>query len=208
MTCHVLLQVIFLTQGSNPGLPCCRQVLYHLSHQGSPGRNMVDCSWVIVRHWVHISLSHNILGVQDFYLQEKGPTQLWAPLAFLSHLWGEGIPEALLKMTAQRQQVLGRTELIVGPQIFLSLQWDCVWCIFSYFGQVWLCNPTDCSLPGSSVHGVFLARILEWVAIPSARGSSWSRDLSHISCVSCIAEFLTAEPLGKPQWGYLPINSS
>ena len=35
MDCHFLLQGIFLTQGSNPGLPHCRQTLYHLSHQGS-----------------------------------------------------------------------------------------------------------------------------------------------------------------------------
>ena len=34
--CHALLQGIFPTQGSNPGLPCCRQILYHLSQQGSP----------------------------------------------------------------------------------------------------------------------------------------------------------------------------
>ena len=34
--CYVLLQGIFPTQGSNPGLPHCRQILYHLSHQGSP----------------------------------------------------------------------------------------------------------------------------------------------------------------------------
>ena len=34
--CHALLQAIFPTQGSNPGLPYCRQSLYHLSHQGSP----------------------------------------------------------------------------------------------------------------------------------------------------------------------------
>ena len=34
--CPALLQRIFLTQGSNPGLPRCRQILYHLSHQGSP----------------------------------------------------------------------------------------------------------------------------------------------------------------------------
>ena len=35
--CHALLQKIFRTQGSNPGLPHCRQILYHMSHQGSPG---------------------------------------------------------------------------------------------------------------------------------------------------------------------------
>ena len=44
-----------------------------------------------------------------------------------------------------------------------------------------LCNPMDCSLPGSSVHGILQARILEWVAMPSSRGSSWPRDWTHIS---------------------------
>ena len=39
-----------------------------------------------------------------------------------------------------------------------------------------LCNPMDCSPPGSSVHGIFQARILEWVAIFSSRGSSQPRD--------------------------------
>ena len=38
-----------------------------------------------------------------------------------------------------------------------------------------LCNPVDCSLPGSSVHGILQARILEWVAIPFSRGASQSR---------------------------------
>ena len=36
VSCQALLQGIFPTQGSNPGLPCCRQIVYHLSHQGSP----------------------------------------------------------------------------------------------------------------------------------------------------------------------------
>ena len=35
-----------------------------------------------------------------------------------------------------------------------------------------LCDPTDCSLPGSSVHGILQARILEWVVIPFSKGSS------------------------------------
>ena len=43
----------------------------------------------------------------------------------------------------------------------------------------------DCSLPGSSVHGISEARILEWVAKPSSRGLSWPRDPSRISSVSC-----------------------
>ena len=69
-----------------------------------------------------------------------------------------------------------------------------------------LCDPKDCSLPDSSVHGILQARTLEWVAISSSRGSSPSRDRTHISCVSCILEgrFFTAVPPGKPvtwEWG-------
>ena len=50
-----------------------------------------------------------------------------------------------------------------------------------------LCNPMDYSLPGSSVHGIFQARILEWVAVPSSRGSSWPRDWTHASYISALA---------------------
>ena len=50
-----------------------------------------------------------------------------------------------------------------------------------------LCIPLDSSLPGSSVLGIFLARILDWVAISYSRGSSQPRDQSWVSCVSCNA---------------------
>ena len=46
-----------------------------------------------------------------------------------------------------------------------------------------LCNPIDCSLPGSSVHRIFQARILEWVAISFSRGSSLPRDRTLVSCI-------------------------
>ena len=41
----------------------------------------------------------------------------------------------------------------------------------------------DCGLPGFSVHGIFQARILEWVAISFSRGSSRLRDQTHVSCM-------------------------
>ena len=41
----------------------------------------------------------------------------------------------------------------------------------------------DCSLPGSSIHGIFQARVLEWVAISFSRGSSWPRDWIQVSCI-------------------------
>ena len=47
-----------------------------------------------------------------------------------------------------------------------------------------LWNPSDCSHPGSSVHGILPARILEWVAISFSRRYSWFRNLTHISCIS------------------------
>ena len=72
-------------------------------------------------------------------------------------------------------------------------------CVHSLQLYPTLCNPMDCTLPGSSVHRVLQARILEWVAIPSSRGSSPSRDQARVSYISCIAGiFFTAEPLGKP----------
>ena len=49
-----------------------------------------------------------------------------------------------------------------------------------------LCDPTDCSLSGSSVLGILQSRILEWVAMPSSRGSSQPRDRTYIFYVSGI----------------------
>ena len=62
-----------------------------------------------------------------------------------------------------------------------------------------LCNSLDCSPPGFSVHRIFQARILEWIAISSARGSSLPRDQIHIFSVSCIGkQNFTMEPRRKP----------
>ena len=80
-----------------------------------------------------------------------------------------------------------------------------------------LCDPMDCILPGSSAHGILQARILEWVAISSSRGSSQPRDRTCVSCASCPAGgFFTTEPSGKPfrtenhtkkKWPPTPVQS-
>ena len=44
-----------------------------------------------------------------------------------------------------------------------------------------LCNPMDCSLPGSSVHGILQAKILEWVSVPFSKESSQPRDQTQVS---------------------------
>ena len=62
-----------------------------------------------------------------------------------------------------------------------------------------LCDSVDCSPPGFSVYRIFQARILEWVAISSCKGSSWLRDRTWVYCVSCMeGGFFNPEPPGKP----------
>ena len=58
-----------------------------------------------------------------------------------------------------------------------------------------LCDPTDCSPPGSSVHGILQARILEWIAFSFSRGSSQPRDWTWVSCVA--DRFFTFWATGK-----------
>ena len=59
--------------------------------------------------------------------------------------------------------------------------------------------PFGQSLKGSSVHGIFQARILEWVAISSSQGSSWPKNLTHVSYISWITGgFFTTELSEKP----------
>ena len=62
-----------------------------------------------------------------------------------------------------------------------------------------LCDPMDCSLTGSSVHGIFQTRILEWVAISFSRGSSRPRDRTRVSCIvgSCFTVWATREVVTK-----------
>ena len=69
-------------------------------------------------------------------------------------------------------------------------------CVLS---RVRLWDPINYSLPGFSVHGIFQARILERVAISSSRASSWPRNRTPVSCISCIGSvFFTTEPSGDP----------
>ena len=71
-------------------------------------------------------------------------------------------------------------------------------------GRVWLfattCTVAHQAPPGKEKHGIFQARILQWVAISFSRGSSQPKDQTRISCVSCIGRwifFFTTEPYGK-----------
>ena len=83
-----------------------------------------------------------------------------------------------------------------------------IWKIVEYLSEVsqlcpTLCDPMDCSSPGFSVHGIFQAGILEWVAISSSRGYSWPRDRTQVSCIAGRRFALWAT---REAWKIYPMN--
>ena len=68
--------------------------------------------------------------------------------------------------------------------IRVGLVLSCCYCCLVTKSCLTLCDLMDCSLPGSSVRGISQARILEWVAISSSRGSSQPRDWIHVYCLA------------------------
>ena len=65
-----------------------------------------------------------------------------------------------------------------------------------------LCDHMDCSPPGSSVHGILQARILEWVAMPTSKGSSWPRDQTR-GLLHCRQILYCLGNQGSPRLAYL-----
>ena len=85
--------------------------------------------------------------------------------------------------------------------IYMSM---CVYVCLVTQSRLTLHDPMDCSPPDSSVHGILQPRILEWVAISFTRGSSWPRDWTWVSCISCTGrQILTTVPPGKPMRMYI-----
>ena len=71
-----------------------------------------------------------------------------------------------------------------------------------------LCDPMDCRPPGSSVQGILQARILEWVALPSSRGSSRPRGRSWVSCTANRFFTIWATRETLMSWSYSPSPQS
>ena len=122
------LQGIFPVQGSNPGLPHCRWILYQLRPLGKPKNTVVD----------------SLPLLQQIFPTQESNQGLLSCRRILYHL------------IYQETQ----SEVLV-PQSFPVL-----------------CDPMNCSPPGFYVHGILQARILEWVAIFSSRGSSPTQGLN------------------------------
>ena len=81
MDCHILLHGIFPTQGLNPGLLCCRQILYHLSHQGSPEWSILSAKKEWSQSPANCTETHNYYS---FCCWSPMPSGSWSP----TYVWG------------------------------------------------------------------------------------------------------------------------
>ena len=107
---------------------------------------------------------------------------------------GVSASTSVLSMNTQDWSPLGWTWISLKS---MPLSTPCV-CAKSFQSYLTLCGCMDCSPPGSSVHWILQARILEWVAMPSFSGSSWPRDWPSLLCLLHLQESsLSLAPPGK-----------
>ena len=93
--------------------------------------------------------------------------------------------QSSLTLCSSKNAEVGSHFLLQGTCICVYIHMWCVCALCSFMKLcLTLCNPMDCSPPGSSVHGIFQVRILKWVAISFSRGSSCPRDGTQASCIT------------------------
>ena len=115
-------------------------------------------------------------------------TKKWSSLSFW--LWITTSQKEVTKIIMQLVHWNKKGNIIhVG---YFSPSKYCCCCLVTKSCATLLCDPMDLmdSPWGSSVHGISQARLLEWVAISSSRGSSPSRDWTQIYCISCIGRWI------------------
>ena len=116
------------------------------------------------------------------------------------HLWKQKWDSALTAhgcfSTVPWNSTAWDVDKIVGFDLFKNSVCVCVCVCLRTQSCPTLCEPKNCSPPGSSVCEISQARILEWVDVSYRRGSSRPRDGTHVSCIS--VRFCTTEPPEKP----------
>ena len=159
---------------------------------------LIQKSWWIIPSPVGIwavsvstkSITHSSSGTTLIYFKDRDDLQKWG--------WGLK-PEnlCLSPNSATDWLLILRWILNISERLFhfpvmnlINLISQC-WCVDYIFvlcaqslSHVQLCNPMNCSPPGSSVHGIFQARILEWIAISFSRGSFQPRDRTQVSHIA------------------------
>ena len=118
--------------------------------------------------------------------REKKKNKKQTSVIFKSLYLGASLPKkpAALGASVGRKHTVSKQWLLLT--VFSVCVCVCVCVCMLTQSRLTLYDPMDCRPSASSVHGIILTRILEWIDMPFSRGSSWPRDRTSISCVSCI----------------------
>ena len=123
--------------------------------------------------------------------------------------WGTKIPHA---MWPKKKMYMNHAIFRISTSLpIVSRRLSCKYLLSESESEVTqscptLCDPMGLNLPGSSVHGIFQARVLEWVAISFSRRSPRPRDRTRVSTLQAGA--LPSEPPGKPKKSRERVNST
>ena len=109
-------------------------------------------------------------------------------------LWTEKTIDALLRTMGYMQETTN------NPLFLEKMGCMCMCSVAQWYPT--LCDPMDCSPPGSSVHGVFLARIFEWVAISFSSAWKWKEKVKLLSHVQLLATAWTVAHQAPPSMGF------
>ena len=141
--------------------------------------------YVIVEYWVEFSILYSVFpgGLVSKQSASNAGDVDSIPELGISSGEGNGNPH--------QYSCLENWSLLLSILYIVVCVCVCMFvCVKSLQMCLTLCDPMDCSPLGSSVHGILQARILEWIAMPSSRRTSWPRDWTHISYVSCIGRWV------------------
>ena len=124
------------------------------------------------------------IWLQKKKYENKGGNYSFCSYGWTNHLTPSFLPrrQSLLPACVSFQLLRNILDIYkcIGTYACMHTQYEVKWSQAAQLCPT-LCNLMDCSLPGSSVHGIFQARILEWVAISFSRRSSQPRDWTRVS---------------------------
>ena len=152
------------------------------------------CSHVLIENWKNPMRKW---GLSCWMMKDTSQTMQLLSKPHMSEPRGI-CPSWICPKSAEPPALMHRFWSMVNVYCFKSpcCMMVCVFvCMLSLQLCSTLCDPVDCSPLGSSVHGISQARILEWVAMPSSRGSSQPRDWTQVSCIA--GRFFTTEVPGE-----------
>ena len=145
---------------------------------------LISVSMIISRsiHVAEVSIISLCLWLSSGPLRDGG--------AWWASVYGVAQSQTRLKLLSSSSSFLGidQEEMKSNHVCILRVSLKCSWSEVKWSDVTQscptLCDPVDCSLQGSSVHGIFQARVLEWVAISFSRGSSRPRDQTQVSRIA------------------------